>query len=92
LNIEDIQLQVAGILANLSELHENQVTMVEESACVGLLTLAFAHNDEIQQDTARALANLCSNEDIHLPLYKIQMFNVPRGGFVNIDLFRIYFI
>eukprot|EP01031_Cornospumella_fuschlensis_P040692 gene40692-49616_t len=70
LNVEDIQLQCAGVLANLSELLENQVIMVEESACIGLLTLAFSKNDEIQQDTARALANLASNEDVHMSLYK----------------------
>ncbi len=48
LNIEDIQLQAAGILANLSALHENQITMIEESACMGLLTMAFAKIDEIR--------------------------------------------
>lgn len=37
---------------------------------MGCLALAFAKNDEIQQDTARTLANLCSNEEVHLSLYK----------------------
>ena len=41
-NYEDIQLQCAGVLANLSELPENQTTMVEESAVVGLTALAFS--------------------------------------------------
>lgn len=69
-NNEDIQLQCAGLLANLSELAENQIPMVEDSAVVGLVTLAFSKNPEIQQDTARALANLASQQDAHVPMYK----------------------
>ncbi|KAJ1442020.1 hypothetical protein B484DRAFT_390398, partial [Ochromonadaceae sp. CCMP2298] len=51
------------LLANLSELPENHVTMVEESAVVGLVQLAFSRNDEVQQDASRALANLASCEE-----------------------------
>lgn len=36
----------------------------------GLVNLAFSTNDEVQQDTARALANLCSNEETHYRVYK----------------------
>lgn len=69
-NNEDIQLQCAGMLANLSELAENHIPMVEDSAVVGLVTLSFSRNSEIQQDTARALANLASNQEAHVPMYK----------------------
>lgn len=69
-NNEDIQLQCAGLLANLSELAENHIAMVEDSAVVGLVTLSFSRNSEIQQDTARALANISSQQDAHVPMYK----------------------
>lgn len=69
-NIEDIHLQCAGLIANMSELPENQITMVEESTIVGLVTLAYSKNVEVQQDTARALANLASNEETHMAMFK----------------------
>ncbi|KDO22841.1 hypothetical protein SPRG_11978 [Saprolegnia parasitica CBS 223.65] len=56
----DLLCQCAGLLANLSEHLENQLTMVEKGATTGL----------IQQDVARALANLSANEDNHSTIYK----------------------
>jgi len=67
---EDVHLQSAGLIANLSELQENQVLMVEEGVVLGLNTLAYSTNDEVQQDSARAFANLLSNEDCHVAIYK----------------------
>jgi hypothetical protein len=67
---EDIQLQCAGLLANLSEMVANQVPIVDEGGGIVLVGLASSQNEEIQQDTARALANLCSNEHLHVTLYR----------------------
>ncbi|KDO17847.1 hypothetical protein SPRG_16729, partial [Saprolegnia parasitica CBS 223.65] len=66
----DLLCQCAGLLANLSEHLENQLTMVEEGATTGLVALGHIDHDEIQQDVARALANLSANEDNHSTIYK----------------------
>merc|ERR1711988_973892 len=46
---EDLHLQCAGLIANESELQINQVRMVEDGCVVGLVDLAYSHNDEVQQ-------------------------------------------
>lgn len=67
---EDIHLQAAGLLANLSEASENQVVMVDDGVIGGLVNLAFSSNPEVQQDIARACANLSSSEETHYKMYK----------------------
>ena len=53
---EDLACQCGGLLANLSENAENQISLVEEHGVPALVTLARAENDEVQQDCARALS------------------------------------
>lgn len=68
---EDLKCQIAGLLANLSEELENQIALVS-SGCVPVLC-ALSHqrdNPEIQQDCARALANIVSNEENHVLAYR----------------------
>jgi len=67
---EDLQCQCAGVLANLSENMENQISIVEEGGVGPLVGLGLVRNDEVQQDVARALANLSSNEENHATIYK----------------------
>jgi Armadillo/beta-catenin-like repeat len=45
--------------------------MVEEGCVQALSSLSRADNDEVQQDCARALANLASNEDNHAIIYRL---------------------
>jgi hypothetical protein len=45
------------------------VALVEEGIVGAIITLARTENDEIKQDCARCLANLCSNEENHPTVY-----------------------
>jgi hypothetical protein len=68
---EDIHIQVAGLLANLSENADNQIPMIEDSVGITLVSLAHGTlNKEVQQDISRCLANLLSNEETHHVLYQ----------------------
>ena len=67
---EDIHIQVAGLFANLSELSDNHIPMVEDGIGVTLASLAFSRNAEVQQDISRTFANILTNEDSHQPLYR----------------------
>ncbi len=47
------------------------VTVVVQDGLVpALVNLGGVPNDEVQQDVARCLANLASNEENHVPLYQ----------------------
>ena len=59
---EDLRCQIAGLFANLSEHRECQSTMVSSGVVTAVDTLLSIENDEIWQDCARVLANLCANE------------------------------
>ena len=48
---EDLQCQIAGLLANLSEETENQISLLNGGCVPVLATLARVENDEIQQDS-----------------------------------------
>ena len=67
---EDLLMQCAGTLANLSENMENQLSIVEEGGVASLIYLGNQENDEIQQDVARGLANICANEENHVPVFE----------------------
>ena len=68
---EDLQCQIAGLFANLSENLENQIDLVSSGAIPVLAELSHIDaNLEIQQDCARALANICSNEANHVAAYR----------------------
>jgi len=46
-NVPDIQAQVCGLVANLSEDLESQATLVEDAMVPPLVTLGRLENDEI---------------------------------------------
>ncbi|KAG6609141.1 Vacuolar protein [Phytophthora cinnamomi] len=70
--LRDLQCQCAGLVANLSEHPANQQKIVAEGLTSALVVLAKVSPDsaEILQDVSRAIANLCSNEENHIAIYK----------------------
>ncbi|KAF1331179.1 Vacuolar protein, partial [Globisporangium splendens] len=67
----DLQCQCTGLVANLSEYLANQTKIADEVLTSALVTLAFSVDSaEIHQDVSCALANLCSNEENHIIVYK----------------------
>lgn len=88
---DDIFLQAAGLLANLSEANSNTLPMVDESIVVGLVNLAYSNLEEVRQDTVRALANLASNEETHVKMFKQGALNAfMRLSTCNSDISQQY--
>ena len=52
---QDLQLQCAGVLANLAENIENQISIVEAGGTGPLVLLGGVQNQEVQQ----GIANIC---------------------------------
>ena len=70
----DLQLQVSGVFANLSERIENTIEMVDQGCVPYLCELASVRSDEIAQDISRSFANILSNEENHVKVYEQHAF------------------
>ena len=67
---EELQRQIASLLANLSEHGENQGHMVACGVTQSILSLVHSKDTLVKQDCSRTLANLSSSEQNQIAVYR----------------------